>query len=204
MAQITTGPITIPSPPLAQLLRTYNIVNLRPLQARSNDFAGKINYTPVADEELYKSSLGTPVVIDLTFESASYTDYNTNQKYTTDYVVLECVLCTVSRPAIIQKTNITGRNGSIKEYIAKDDHAVTINGIITGGNGQFPQEKIIALRRIADAPVPIPVVSRYLNALGVYSIVIEDFQAPQEAGGISRLNFTITAVSDEPLELQMT
>ena len=196
--------IVIPSPPLATLLRVYNIAGIRPLQVRSNDFDGKINYASVKDPELYKSSLGTPVVIDLTFEQATYTDYNTNKKITTDAVKLECVLCTVSRPAIIVKTNINQRNGTVKEYIGKDDHQVSISGIIVGGNGQFPEDQIIALRRIADAPVPIPVTSRYLNLLGVYNIVIEDFNAPQEPGGISRLNFSINAVSDEPLQLQIT
>ncbi len=197
-------PVVIPPPPLAQLLRAYNISNIRPAQVRNNDFQGKINYTSNKDPELYKSSLGTPVVIDLTFQSVTYTDYNTGKKYTTDQVRLECVLCTVSRPAIIVKTNINGRNGTVKEYIGKDDHQVTINGIIVGGNGQFPEDQIVALRRIADAPVAIPVTSRYLNALGVYNIVIDDLNAPQEAGGLSRLNFTINAISDESLEIQFS
>lgn len=197
-------PIIIPSPPLAQLVRVYNIIGIRPLTARGNDYNGKVPQETFKDAELYKSSLGTPVVIDLTFESVEFTDFINNRQSFTDQVRLECVLCTVSRPSVIVKTQVNGRNGTVKEFIAKDDHQVTINGIIVGPNGQFPVNQIIALRRIADAPVPIPVTSRYLNTLGVFNIVIEDFNAPQEAGGLSRLNFSIQAVSDEPLQLQFT
>ena len=196
--------VVIPSAPIAQLIRAYNIVGIRPPVVRSNEFDGKIDQTTYKEPELYKSALGTPVVINLKFKSVAFTDYNTGKKYTTDEIVLDCVLCTVSRPSIIVKTQINGRNGTVKEYIGKDDHQVTINGIIVGNNGQFPEDQIIALRRMADAPKAIPVESRYLNALGVFNLVVVDFNAPQEAGGISRLNFTISAVSDEPLQLQLS
>jgi hypothetical protein len=39
--------------------------------------------------------------------------------------------------------------------------------------------------------------------MGIYNIVVTDYSMPQNAGGISRQDFSINAISDEPLELQI-
>lgn len=199
----TTKTVVIPNVPLTQLVRTFNLVNVQPLAVRDNPYEGKINQLDSRDPELYKSALGTPVIIDLLFQSVTYTDFNKNRQVTTDELRLQTVLCTVSRPSIINKTQIQGKNGTVKEYISKDDYAVTINGIIVGENGQYPQTEALALQRMADAPVPIPVVSRFLNAFEIYNIVVVDYSMPQTAGGISKQEFTLICISDEPLELQI-
>lgn len=196
-------PYVIAAVPVMSLIRQYNLAGIKPLTLRDNPYDGKINQADSRDPELYKSALGTPVVIDLTFQSVTYTDFVQNRQITTDQVRIETVLCTVARPTIIIKTQIQGRNGTVKEYISKDDYQVTINGIIPGQNGQYPEAEALAIQRMAEAPVPIPVVSRFLNGMGVYNIVVTDYSMPQVAGGISRQDFTINAISDEPLELQI-
>lgn len=193
-----------PVPLVSQLIRTFNVGAIKPLAVRDNPYEGKVDQTDNRDPELYKSALGTPVVIDLTFKSVTYTDFARNRQVTTDEVRLQTVLCTISRPSIIVKTQIQGRNGTVKEYISKEDFAVTINGIISGDNGQYPETEALAVQRLCEAPVAIPVVSRFLNGMGIYNIVVEDYSMPQTAGGISRQEFTINSISDEPLELQIT
>lgn len=201
--QPNTKNIVIPQAPVGQLLRAFNIANLRPPAIRENNFDGRVPQPVEPDPALYTSLLGTPVVIDLTLGSVTYTDFVSRRKITTTEIVLQTVLCTVSRPSILVKTQIAGRNGTVKEYISKDDHYVTINGIITGQNGVMPALDVLELKSALDAPVPLPVSSRFLNNLGVYNIVVEDVAMPQEAGGISKQAFTISAVSDEPIELQI-
>lgn len=196
-------PYVIAAVPIMNLIRRYNLAGVRPLAVRDNPYDGKVNQADDRDPELYKSALGTPVVIDLTFQSVTYTDFIQNRQVTTDEVRLETVLCTVNRPTIIVKTQIQGRNGTVKEYISKDDYQLTINGIIAGQNGQYPEAEALAVQRMAEAPVAIPVVSRFLNGMGIYNIVVTDYSMPQNAGGISRQDFTINAISDEPLELQI-
>lgn len=195
--------ITIAAVPVSALIRTYNIAGIRPLDIRDNPYEGKVNQSDDRDPELYKSALGTPVVIDLTFESVTYTDFIQNRQITTEEIRLQTVLCNVERPSIIVKTQIQGRNGTVKEYISKDDFQVSINGIIAGENGQYPEAAALAIQRMCEAPVPIPVVSRFLNGIGIYNIVVDSYSLPQVAGGISRQDFSITAISDEPLELQI-
>jgi hypothetical protein len=201
--QINTGAIVIKNVPISQLIRTFNLSNLKPLTVRDNPFDGKIDQTDQRDEVIYNSSLGTPVVTNLIFDSVTYTDFNTNKKISTQLMQFDTVLCTVSRPTIIVKTQINQRAGTVKEYITKDDFVVTINGIITGGNGQRPTEEINELTAILESPVAIPVSSKFLNDFGIYNIVVTDYSMPQTAGGWSKQEFTINAISDLPLELQI-
>lgn len=200
MSDITINSTSV----VSSIIRAFNLSNTQPLSVRDNPFSGKIDQTDNRDRSLYKSALGTPVIIDVAFKSVSYTDFLANKIITTDAIKLQTVLCTISRPTSIVKTQIQGKAGSVKEYISKDDYAITINGIIPGLNGQYPQSEVTSLHGMLEAPVSIPVVSRFLNGLGIFNIVVEDYSMPQTAGGISKQEFTINAVSDEPLELQIS
>lgn len=202
------NPIVIQSPPVVQLIRSYNIsADNMPFDTRgnsqSNPYSGRINQADDRDHGQYQSRLGTPVIMDLLFKASNYIDFVQNRQFSTDEVRLETVLCTVTRPSIIVKTQIEGRNGKVKEYIGKDDFSVQINGIIAGENGRYPEAQALALQRVCNAPIPLEVVSRYLNTLGIYNLIVEDFSFPQEAGRISQQSFTINAISDEPVLLQM-
>jgi hypothetical protein len=183
-----------------QLIRAYNLQNVRVVKALPNNYEGKIDQTTYQDKALYQSILGTPVLTDLTLESVSY-DVSSTQRVTVPAVKLVTVLMAVSLPKNIVATAIQGRDGTVKEYIGKGDYQITINGIITGPNGHYPVDEVIALKRMVDAPVPIRVTSSYLQHLDIYNIVITDFNTAQEPGGYSQQIFTINAISDTPTEL---
>lgn len=203
MDKVNTGRLVVKSVPVSQLVRTFNLQNVKVLQQPANNFEGKINQTTYKDPELYKSALGTPVVIDLTLDSVTYKDPTTNQSKTTDKITFVTVLCTVSQAKKIVKTEIQGADGTVKEYIGLDDYQVSINGILTGNNGQRPLNELLSLKRTLDAPVAIPVISSFLNNLGIFNIVVDSYTLPQEAGGWSKQDFSINALSDTPFELLM-
>lgn len=119
--------------------------------------------------------------------------------YTFPNIVLPIAIITVTQPTNIVKTRITGRSGSIKQYIGSDDKNITINSVINMPNDQAPTEFLQALQQMKDAPVAIPVTNYFLNALNINYIVIEDISTPQEEGGYSNQSLTITACSDIPL-----
>ena len=83
-----------------------------------------------------------------------------------------------------------------------DDFQITINGIIPGVNGQYPQTTVNQLFQILKAPIPIAVVGWWINNLEIYNVVIKDFTIPQVAGGYSEQTFTITAISDTAQEIK--
>lgn len=179
----------------SQLIRAYNLQNVKVVNAKGDNFDGKIPQTTNRDKALYTGPLGTPVLADITFKGRTYIN-NFGKEITFSDVTLITVLLNVSRPKNIVKTVIEGRDGSIKEYIGLDDYHVTINGIINGDNGHYPIDEVRALADVLDASIPIEVVSRYLQNLNIYNLVVEDHTLDQDAGGYSQQNFTINCLSD--------
>jgi hypothetical protein len=171
-------------------------------RVQPNLYNGKIdqNYTP--DEPVAVSMLGTPVYSNLDLQGGTYTDNDGN---TINYpsVTLDAVLFVVTQSKNIVITNIQGRNGSIKEYISDDDYNITITGIIAGGNNVYPKNEVLALKKVLDSPVAINVNSWFLNQFGVHSFVVKDYNFNQEAGRNSQQAFSISAISDVPVILQI-
>ncbi|KAA9041611.1 hypothetical protein FW778_06210 [Ginsengibacter hankyongi] len=195
-------PIFIKSAPIAEIVRAFNIAGMPTMPPEQNQFQGKIQaFTP--DKPLYMSPLGTPVMQDITFGSVLYTDQNTGRQRTTKPLTLINILFSCSMTKNIVRTSIPGRNGTIKEFVGLDDWQIKINGLIVGGNGHHPADEIIALKNQLIANVPIPVICAYLNNLDINNIVIKDITFEQEAGGYSSQPFTINALSDHDVLLQV-
>ena len=168
----------------------------------SNPYIGNTN-TIFADPELYKSEIGTPVYADVTFGSVNYTDAN-NKPQTTPKVTFQAILISLSFPRVIIKTEIQGRNGTVKEYIGEGDAQISFSGVIVGLNGQYPTDAVNQLLQVVQAPIEIPVICKYLNDKGVQTIVFEDRTFNQEEGGYSYQQFSLSAISDKPQELKMS
>jgi hypothetical protein len=146
------------------------------------------------------SSLGTPVQSNVIFQKGEYELFDgTTQNWET--MRFDAVLISVSQAKKIVKTEIAGRNGTVKEYIGLDDYAIQITGVITAENGKNPAGEIEALKRILDSPISIAVSSQYLQNLGIFSIDIESYDLGQQPGGFSYQNFTINATSSNPAEI---
>jgi hypothetical protein len=177
----------------------------------ANDVSSGIFYNADPEENpdiryQYGETLARPVYGSIEFGNTDLQNQSGNEytgidgkKYTFSNILLPVAIISVTQPANIIKTKITGRNGNIKEYIGLDDMNITINSVITMLPDQAPTEFLNTLQKMRNAPVPIPVTNYFLNALGVNYIVIEDIQTPQEEGGYSYQAITITAVSDTPL-----
>lgn len=200
---INNVPLVVPPNSLLQLLRAFNIQNVKPLTPSKNDYEGKVTPAIAADEPLYTSAMGTPVYTDIVFRSVTYTDKITNRQVTTREMKFYTVLITINQTKNIVKTEIQGADGTVKEYIGMGDYEVQVNGIITSTNGVYPQDEVIALRTMCQAPVSIPVECRFLNNWGVLNLVIESFYIPEEMGGYSKQKFSLNCISDLPIELQI-
>lgn len=176
--------------------------------SRPNPYNGRIDTTNTGATELYKSDLGTPVFIDVTFGDRNnptvYKDLRTGIDMTLPVITFQAILCSVTFPRNIVKTEIQGRNGSVKEYIGEGDATINFRGIITGTNGNYPAESVAILKELVYAPVPIPVISEFLNNLDIYTIVFEDRTFEQEEGGYSYQTFSLNAISDTPQELRLS
>jgi len=137
------------------------------------------------------------------FDAGSYEDSNGNT-ISFQQLAYKTALVSVGQAKKIIKTEMQGRDGTVKEYIGLDDYSITVTGIITGENGIQPTDEVIALKNMLDAPIKIDVVCPYLQTLGIYSLVVESYELPQFEGGISYQNFTIQFSSDIPTELRIS
>lgn len=207
------NPIIIPASnrTLSTLVRIYNLQNIRVPDVRDNNYqAGTVQsgYTqpdPTRASKLYPQNkggyLGIPVFADVTLQGGFYTDEVTGNRVDYPEIRLECVLVTAAFTARIVKTEIQGRAGTVKEYIGEDDAKITIQGVITGPNGVYPQNEVNALNQWRRAPVTKGVVCGFLQNLGVSNLVVEDCTLPQIAGGYSYQTYIINCISDLPVEL---
>jgi hypothetical protein len=159
-----------------------------------------------------KSELGTDVYSQVTFGSAVGENPEETHLYTgvdgltyaIPKITFQAILISVSFPRNIVKTEIQGRNGTVKEYIGEGDAQISFRGVITGKNGHYPRDEVNALKMLIKAPVSIPVVSDYLNNLDIYNIVFDGRSLEQEEGGYSYQAFSLNAMSDYPVELHIT
>lgn len=163
----------------------------------------QIDQTDNRDKELYRSSLGTPVYTNITFQAGTYETTMPGKTVSYGPVTYEAILITVSQAKKIIKTEIQGRDGTVKEYIGMDDYQVQINGIITGKNGHFPKDEVAALKKVLDAPVPLEIACTYLETLDIHSLVVDQYEIGQQEGGYSYQTFSIACLSDVPQELRL-
>ena len=203
---MTQEKIILPNTAIKQLSKRFNLQNVVIKNALVNPYANRLNQTYERDEPIGTSVLGTPIFTDLTLKGGfSYIDnISGNTVEIKDDIKLETILMTIDQPIRAITTEIQGRDGSVKEYIGKADTQITINGMICGKSGVYPKDQIQALKKWLDAPVAKEVVAWWLNDLGVQNIVIISYSMPQTEGYYSTQYFSISAISDLPVELRIT
>jgi hypothetical protein len=157
------------------------------------------------------SSLGTPVYSQVTFgtkagqkDNITYLGVDGITTVVLPIITFQSILVSCTLPRNIVKTEIQGRDGTIKEYIGEGDVQISFRGVITGKNGQRPKKEIQDLIQLIKAPITIPVVSDFLNnEMKVWYIVFDERSFEQEEGGYSYQGFSVNAISDNYVELHI-
>lgn len=111
----------------------------------------------------------------------------------------------VSRERHIVSTALTGRDGTVKEYINEGDWAVNlVVGVQPTEDGEildeYPAEALRELRKILDVKGAIEVQSEFLAVFDITKIVIKSYAATQ----MTEANYqavSISAASDEDYEI---
>lgn len=148
--------------------------------------------TEQVDEANAISVLGTPVFSNLVLQSQD----------ASVILRIDAVLMTVSMTKNIVKTKVQGQNGTFKEYVSDGDYKVGIKGVLASTNPQvYPRNQVQRLKALCDLAEPIEASSDFLDLFGVHNLVIERYQFPQKEGFYNMQGFSLSCVSDEPLEL---
>lgn len=153
---------------------------------------------------------GRPVITNVQIQSPNYEVENYNNqtqafeksKYAGVSLNLTTVLVDVQMGKRLIKTEINGLNGTVKEFIADGDFAVTIRGAIVNPRGtNYPTTDVQKFLSIMKAPTALVIISDYLQLFPVHNIVVESYTLPQKEGTTNTQLFEINAVSDNPIEI---
>ena len=140
------------------------------------------------------SMLGTPVFADVVLKS-------TSDKSLT--IKLDSVLLIIEQNKNIGRTNVTGRNGSVKEYYSLDDYNIEISGSITDENAtRYPMEQVNTLIKVCELAEAMEVSSPFLEMFNIYNAVIYNYKFDQKAGYQNQQFFHLKMYSDLPIELE--
>ena len=190
-----------------KVARYYNLHNVAIINAsQNNPYDGRVPISAQGEKPITGAltDFGTPIYSNLILNPIKpYYDFLGKEVFPfVQNIELNTVLITIDQPIRIVKTEIQGRDGTVKEYIGKDDAKITINGMITGKNGVYPHQDVYYLKTWLDAPISKGVTAWWLNDLGISQVVVESYNLPQMEGGISYQMFTINAISDTPIQLK--
>lgn len=118
-------------------------------------------------------------------------------------IILNTILVDVSRNAIIQRTQIQGRDGAVTEYIGQDDWRLDFRGaLVNHVTNEKPIEEMKLLVKILNAPVALQVVNDYIQTVyNINNIVVEPKTFDTIEGVANTQYFAFSAFSDTPLEL---
>jgi hypothetical protein len=160
---------------------------------------------PTPDLKDRTSYLGTPVYSNLEIKPFNYETLEGEQISILNGIIIDTVLISISQTKNIVTTPIQGRNGTVKEYVSDGDYQISIEGAIVSPTNNYPESEVAELIQICKAPISIPadsIVSEFLSWFGIHSFVIESFDFPQVEGVRNMQRFNISAISDDPIELQ--
>ena len=158
------------------------------------------------------SALGTPILFPIYFGSCVYKKYNNNgeivDKEMGEFRLPIASIVSFRRDKIMSQTRINGGKGTVKEIYGFDDWQVTINGFFLpdasqpqGFKNPLQQEKeLIKWDELASS---IEVFGELFNLRGISNLTLKGINVEPFRGKPNIRAFTINAVSDEAIELNI-
>lgn len=162
------------------------------LETDPNDLSSNSYY--VADK---KSIFGTPIFDVLELKGLTYTDFNGDEQ-TVEDLTLDIALLEVYNSRNIVTTAVSGRNGTVKEYMSDGDYEIKVTGnLINPLANCHPDELLKQLHDFCKAQVNIEVTSSLLYYLDISKIVIKDFRFKMVQGYRNVIDYELTCLSDD-------
>ena len=114
-------------------------------------------------------------------------------------VFLPCATISCSRKNTIIRTAVSERAGTIHEQFAVGDWIIQIKGVVIGTRGDFPEETLCRLLKMADNHDTVEIACPLTDLLlqGCSKIIVESIDIPAiEGRNIRHLPFTLACESD--------
>ncbi len=145
--------------------------------------------------------LGKLVFDNIVFESVTWTEDNEERQ--ADGIKLYDAIVNISLNNEIVRTKVTGRKGTIKEFISNDDYNISIQALLVNTKrGKAPEAEVRAANRLLSAPVAVDVVSKFLEWMGIYQIAITNVKVSTVPGFVNFKAIEIQALSNLPIDIE--
>lgn len=137
------------------------------------------------------SFLGTPVLVDLQLQLDDISEPLT----------IDTVMVTVEREKNIVRTQVHGREGTVKEYVDKGDYVIQMVGEIYNDNtAEYPLDDVARLIEIVEADYQTIVVSPFLQQFDIFEVVWESHTLAQSRFK-NKQPFELRGYSEKPIQL---
>ena len=161
------------------------------------------NYKP-GDQAIATSLIGTPVYSNLFIQSGSTQDPTNGRIVNYPSLRIDSAIMQVEGGKDYIKTEIQGRDGSVKEFISNKDYQINVTGfLISSVPNLTPVEEKNSLISISNAKTSISIVSSFLIDFGIYNMVIDTFRVEEKQGYRNIIPFSMTCTSDLPYDLEI-
>lgn len=158
------------------------------------------------------SASGTSIIYPIEFGAFTYRKYNNQGEIVDvemgDFRLPIASVVSFKRDKIIGQTKINGGYGTVKEIYGFDDWQITINGFLIPDSTQpqglysaLEQEK--ELQKWDDLACSVEVFGKLFDVKGIKNLTIKGLNFEPMRGKPNMRAFTINAVSDEPIELNI-
>lgn len=151
----------------------------------------------MSDEELADTvrtnALGVPMQMPLSFrlEEAGAEEW---------LFPLEPMISLTGQNVIVRRQVNKGRvKGSIKERWAQDDYIVSVQGLLMGFDGRYPEQDVARLRAFCEAG-RVLALCPLLEIFGISRLVIESWEIPYTSGSCNQ-NYSLRCYSDDIYKL---
>ena len=148
------------------------------------------------EDTIRTNALGVPMQMPLRFklEQAGAEEW---------FFPLEPMISLTGQNIIVRRQVNKGKvKGSIKERWSQDDYSVTIQGVLIGFDGKYPEGDVSRLRAFCEAGQVIA-INPLLELFGISRLVIESWDIPHTVGSNNQ-NYTLKAYSDDIYKLLLS
>lgn len=119
-------------------------------------------------------------------------------------ITINDCLVGISNSKNVVTTPISGRNGTIKEYINRGDYQINISGMIMSNiDNVFPVDRVRKFIRICEKEEAISFSNAFANHYNITSVVVIDYKLAEKQAVRNGVPFSLSLISDDPIEIKV-